>query len=584
MSSKMRNNEASKTAFTFRAASSVTDVAVSNFFSSLDCPRSLACWLLYSSGEFQQLLNLETRVSDYDGPASFRDAYTATLFLSKADFLNLDVSREDVAIAKFLKFEEQCQRTNHRFKFPLSDPQLLGPNVWLLNATKRKIEVILGDFCCEELVDAANWGPGVTTLTKGEHVSATNKFHCENGMTHELYSFVSPWFSEAYPLWADWLESQHGPQLFARQEGNQVITVPKNSKTDRVIAIEPGVNLWFQKGIGSMIRRRLSRSGIDLNSQERNQQLAKRSSLDDSLATVDFSSASDSISFEVVRELLPPRWFSLLNATRSKNGVIKGTSFRWMKFSSMGNGFTFELESLIFFAAACAVLDFLELSTKDVSVFGDDVIIPSGAFNLYSSFTEFLGFTVNQEKSFSLGCFRESCGAHYYDGLDCKPLFLKERLQNAQSFYKLANGIRRLAHRHNFNCGCDSRFRISFNHLRSGVPKSLRFGIPDGVGDGGFIGNFDEATPVLAHREGIFGASGYEGYLVRCVIETGIRQYFEGDGLLFARLWGIPKGSSSLSRKQSDQAYGNYYTLRGRTRMKVKNILVPRWYNLGEWT
>jgi len=195
-----------------------------------------------------------------------------------------------------------------------------------------------------------------------------------------------------------------------------------------VIAIEPGINLWFQKALGSMIRRRLARFGIDLNDQSRNQSLAYLSSIDGSLATVDFSSASDSISLEVVRELLPPRWFQILDIVRSKVGrKSDGTIVRWNKFSSMGNGFTFELESLIFFAAASAVQEYLHLD-GEISVFGDDVILDVRGYPMFAEYSAFLGFRVNLQKSFSSGGFRESCGSHYFSGVDCKPVFLKERL------------------------------------------------------------------------------------------------------------------------------------------------------------
>nr|UYL94457.1 MAG: RNA replicase beta chain [Sanya fiers-like virus 18] len=449
-----------------------------------------------------------------------------------------------------------------------SDPSFRGQNAAILHGMQRKIQKMLGGFSGEEFVDNANWGPGVSTLLKGAHVSDVNKFQSDFGITRDLYSFVSPWFSLAYPLWADHLESEIGPQLFILQEGNEVVTVPKNSKTDRVIAIEPGINLWFQKSIGTMIRRRLSREGIDLNSQLRNQQLAHLSSKTDELATVDFSSASDSISKDLVREILPADWFSLCNATRSKIGCLDGRKFEWNKFSSMGNGFTFELESLIFYAAAFCVCEHLGISTENISVFGDDVIIPSDAYQLFSSFCEFLGFTVNNQKSFSSGYFRESCGSHYYDGLCCKPLYLKERLHNVQTIYKLANGIRRLAHRECHYRDCARRWMVVFDRLVRRVPSCLRLFIPEGIGDGGFIGNFDEATPSLAER-------GYEGYLVSALVESGRRSpVVETVGLLLARLW----------NRSIDQAHGNTYVLRGRTRIRITRILVPQWYSLGRWS
>ena len=565
MSSQRRSSQVLDLLRNFRAASSETDVAIFNFLSDLDCPRSLTVWLLFSNKEYQQLVDLDIQPEGYNCPFKFRDDYTATLFLSKSNFLPLEVKKDEAAKKKFLQYEELCGLTNHRLSHPATDPLNKGSSVWLLNATKRKVEMILGDFAADEFVDKANWGPGVSTLLKGEDVSPTNKFHDERGITRGLYSLVKPWFSTAYPGWWSHLSSENQSEGFIFQAGNEIVTVPKNSKTDRVIAIEPGINLWFQKAVGTMIRRRLRRCGVDLNTQERNQQLAYLGSISSELATVDFSSASDSICKSLVEELLPRRWFVLMDSCRSHVGTQSGTPIHWNKFSSMGNGFTFELESLIFYAAALAVCEYQNVSTQDVSVFGDDVILPNSCYDLFSSFSEFLGFRVNKQKSFSSGYFRESCGSHFFDGIDCKPVFLKERLRNVQSFYKLANSIRRLAHRRNSYYGCDARLLNSWRRLFCRVPRSIRFRIPDRFGDGGFIGNFDESVPTRA-RDGL------EGYIFTSSAEIGVTRFFEKTGLLLARL-----------KVPSLQEHGNNYTLRGRTRTRIIRVLVQRWYNMGEW-
>lgn len=574
MSSKRRNNELAKAVRTYRVGTSATDEAIFNILSAYDSPRSLACWLLYKSGEHVQLSELVVHPEHYDSVVKFRDDYQATNFLSKANFLKLPVSKKQAALAKFHQYEELCGKTNSRFRDLSLDPLFNGPNVWLLNAVTRKIDQILGGFSPDEFVDSSNWGPGVTTLIKGSEVSAFNKFQCETGITRRLYNFIEPWFSLAYPLWGEKFSRPDSSgrvvrEQFTFEEGNEVVTVPKNAKTDRVIAIEPGLNLWFQKGIGSMIRRRLLRVGVDLNSQVRNQQAALVSSKTGHLATVDFSSASDSISYELIREVLPPRWFSLLDVCRSPVGTLDGAEIKWNKFSSMGNGFTFELESLIFFAAAHAVCEYLGESFQEVSVFGDDVIIPSSCFELFRSFCDFLGFRVNKEKSFSSGWFRESCGSHYFAGVDCKPIFLKEILTNAQSLYKLANNVRMLAHRRSSHLGCDASFRRAWQSLFLRVPKALRFRTPVGFGDGGFVSNFDEATPSKDREQQSFG---HEGYCFRGVIETGINRLSEEFGMLLCRLW-----------SPSVLAYKNTYTLRGRTRVKVSFTRAPQWYNLGPW-
>lgn len=594
-----------KAARNFRLAPQKTDVTVYQFLHSLDTPRSLAVWLLYKYKEHDQLLALDIEPKHYINPIMFRDDYSATLFLSKAVFLETTFDKKKKAYEKFEEFESLCGHTNIRFRNPSLDPNNHGPNVWLLNATKQKIRQVLDDFCGDELIDDANWGPGVSTLLKGSEVSGYNKFRAERGITRDLYSLVSDWFSVAYPSWSDHLSREYGESWALYQVGNKIVTVPKNSKTDRVIAVEPGLNLWFQKAVGSMIRRRLSRFGIDLNSQLRNATLARNSSKDGKLATVDFSSASDSIAAAVVEELLPPRWFQLLNSMRSKIGVdSSGSIRRWNKFSSMGNGFTFELESLIFFAAATATCEYLKLDRSSISVFGDDVIIPSEAIDLFSSFCEFLGFRINKDKSFWDGSFRESCGSHYFDGVDCKPIFLKERLSNAESVFKLANNVRLLAHRRGHNDFCDGKFLDCWSALYNWVPEPLRLKVPICAGDVGFITNFDEAAPDVERAR-----YGIEGYYYRALTSVGISRIGDGQGLILAQLRRLgrpaqPAGYGSQrfesASRQSQRtptslllfgeelrpdilATSNSYVLRGRSTRRVAKSLVSRWYDLGPW-
>lgn len=574
MSSKMRKSELIQMARNFRSPNrSVTDLAILDFLSALDSARALSVWLLYKHKEHDQLLALDISPDWYDNKYKFRTDYIATLFLSKATFLKTSFDKKKRALAKFLEFEEVCRKTNIRFNHPMSDPKQKGTTAWLLSATKRKISMILGSYSPDEFVDESNWGPGISTLLKGSSVSDYNKFHDERGITRDLYALISPWFSVAYPGWWNWLtqgQQEFGPvdNPFTFQIGNKIVTVPKNSKTDRVIAVEPGLNLWFQKGIGAMIRRRLSRFGVATNDQAVNQRLALEGSLLRELATVDFSSASDSISRELVRELIPHDWFLLLDACRSKVGTMSdGTVIRWEKFSSMGNGFTFELETLIFYAAALAVREY-NGSVGTVSAYGDDVVLPARDFDLFLEFSDYLGFRVNSEKSFySTNChFRESCGSHYFAGVDCKPIFLKERLSYVESFYRLANSVRSLAHRYRRLGGCGGEFHDCWQRLVLWVPEPLRFRIPVGFGDIGFISNWDEARPARARN-------GIEGYYFRGLATIGFSRLGEAVPMLLAR----------LRNRSLDRDRGNSYDLRGQVRRVISNPLTRQWYDLGPW-
>lgn len=551
----------------YRVNSDVSESAIQSFLQSLNSPRALSVWILYKNREFKQLVELEFDPLNYNSLCDARDALAATSFLSKFESFETNIDKKEVALAKFRENEALCKETNCRFRNLLLDPNYHGSNVWLLHATTQKIKSILVDFSAEEFADSANWGPGVSTLTKGPHVSGYNKFHLESGITPQLHSFIMPWFQEAYPSW--WEHILVRDKAFTFCEGNEVVTVPKNAKTDRVIAIEPGFNLWFQKACGTMIRRRLRRFGVDLNSQSRNQLLAARGSIHGHLATIDFSSASDTIAYQVVRELLPNRWFTILDLVRSPTGTFRGKSdnlvYRWEKFSSMGNGSTFELESLLFYASALAVCEFLQISSDDVSVYGDDVIIPVSALELFQQFCSFLGFKINAKKSFSSTPFRESCGGQFWFGVECRPVYYRRHATSVPSVFSLANAIRLYAHRCN-TYGCDSRFQKLFNSLVKSIPSRFRLKVCKSLGDSGFLVNFDEACPVKAKHS-------IEGYYTLGLTTSAKNAFGDGPPMILYRL-----RSQGLNGEEN-----NSYPLRGLVKYRLTRLLARRWCDLGPW-
>jgi len=122
----------------------------------------------------------------------------------------------------------------------------------------------------------------------------------------------------------------------------------------RSICVEPGLTSFYQLALGEEIRRRLLRVGVDIRDQTRNQLLAREGSVTGLLATIDLSSASDTMSYELIRYLLPPDWFDLLTSFRSPSVTYKGSVIDLEMFSSMGNGFTFPLETLVYWSLTYA--------------------------------------------------------------------------------------------------------------------------------------------------------------------------------------------------------------------------------------
>jgi hypothetical protein len=432
----------------------------------LDCPRSLTVAVLFRYGEFEQIVNLSFDALAYNTLQDARSALCSTDLLKKNRFLPIpSIDKNRVALNGFLNAEASCRETNDRLL--RGNPDYDG----LLWAASRKIANVLGVFDPGELVNLSGWGPGVTLSLRSGNNTLFEKFRHDGEVTPNFYRLSKLLCDVSSPYWSV------RPRVY---EGNRVITVPKNAKTDRVIAVEPSLNLFFQKGVGAMIRKRLKRWGIDLNTQVRNQELSRSGSFSGSLATVDFSSASDTISYRLVMDLLPWNWFEVLDVLRSPRGMLDDELLEYEKFSSMGNGFTFELESLIFWALARAVAEEQNCDASEISVFGDDVIIPTVLYERYSQLCSYAGFTVNKTKSFSTSYFRESCGGYFWNGVSIKPVRLIESLASKEASYSYHNRLKE----YDSNEAFDKLFSSLRAFLRNSV-KNPCF-VPPSYGDSGF--------------------------------------------------------------------------------------------------
>jgi hypothetical protein len=574
-------------------------------FEAVNSPRSLAAWILLKNGEFAQLVNLEINPQNYLEAKAFKDDYLVTKFLSKyPDFRHKDLNPEKAALESFFKYEEACRATNKRFRELELDPSKWDPLMLsILQKARRKIKHVLGPVDLDRISDNFGWGPGATTAASGNLTSAYIKFSKRLDVTSNTL-IMGHCCVNSTPSWVNCqLQTDEFPSIeasltrdaFNVVRGNEIVFVPNNAKTPRIIAKEPHVTSYLQKGFGTFIRQRLRNvARIDLKDQSVNQRLALEGSLSGDLCTIDLSGASDTISLELVRFLLPEKWFSMLDQLRSKQGLLKGSWIAYEKFSSMGNAYTFELESLIFWALCKSVLEYFG-GAQTCNVYGDDIIVPTEHYENVVKIIDFVGFSVNVQKSFSTGVFRESCGKDFFFGADVRPIFLKESVSNVESLFKLANSLRRYSHRRDINHGCDIRLRAAWLHAVSLVPDVFRgFLIPEGYGDVGLLVNFDEACPTLP-RNG-WGGFIFRG-LTRHPVKQGMRDRHAG---YTATLFGSRNGNHQTGESITGQGKAlkefidnhlvneslpllGHHDLRRMTLPKETRIHTHEWYDLGSW-
>jgi hypothetical protein len=198
-------------------------------------------------------------------------------------------------------------------------------------------------------------------------------------------------------------------------------SVPKSYKTYRGIAMEPLTAQSDEQALRGALESAVHKNAgkfVDVHDQTKNGLLACNTEM----ATIDMSSASDSMSLQLMRYILPYNVWYDIDMHRSRRIRIDGHDVSLNMISTMGNGYTFILEFAVFLAICRAAVNQYSLYTSrpelhdQAYVYGDDCIIPSECYETVVDYLQMLGFIVNEAKSYADGLFRESCGFDWYDG------------------------------------------------------------------------------------------------------------------------------------------------------------------------
>jgi hypothetical protein len=405
-----------------------------------------------------ELIDLVDQLAQSGG---FKEVYLKSEILSKYcdSFTVSPILRRQAAIKKWLLAEDRNRKTNQRVPFG-EDLGWCHTDILIAKARKT-ISRVLGPIVAADALCISSHTNGASTRLRRSEITAILK---HSGKAHGTETARLQWSL----LVSD---TRLRGQTTETVLGSELFTVEKKTDIDRVACKEPEINLFLQRGVGNHIRRRLkSQCGIDLNDQTRNQELA-RLAVDRGLATIDLSSASDSISKVIVQELLPVEWWYYLDEIRVPFTQVDGVWHDLEMFSSMGNGFTFELESLIFYALTRAVCE-LSGNKGEISVYGDDIVAPSSVVPRLSRVFNWFGFTVNLSKSFWTGEFRESCGKHFHKGIDVSPFYLRAPISGKTDVIRLLNRLMEWSSR-DWGFICDSSVAVFHQKWSARIPQHL---------------------------------------------------------------------------------------------------------------
>ncbi len=404
---------------------------------------------------------------------------------------------KEKALLTFLACEHRCKRVNQRF---VAYRKVRNPYEDALSRARSYIQYVLGDFDISDVWDSCGFGAGASL---GIHGNATNSarkilskewsvtpgayYYAQAALKSDIHIFELLTGREGTGFFS--LDPEAFNQAFKSRASivdyNKIAFVPKTVKVHRTIAVEPLLNGYLQKGVDVIMRKKLKRVGVNLEDQDPNKEWARKGSLhwrdDDAYCTIDLSSASDSISTELCRSLLPPDWFNFLNSIRSTGYKLNGNVKHYHKFVTMGNGFCFPLETLIF-ASLCAASSSITSRPQDFLVYGDDIVVRKTVYPTVLKLLSVCGFRVNRDKTFSQGPFRESCGADWFEGEDVRPIILDYAFDSVQNIFKFCNMSRTKPH-------ISMMLAEALEFLESLIPPSLKFVRP-------YKGNADSALEV----------------------------------------------------------------------------------------
>lgn len=228
------------------------------------------------------------------------------------------------------------------------------------------------------------------------------------------------------------------PTRFNGQLCSTVSFVNKDYKSARTIAVESVHTYYHAQDAAKLIKdiiaiintNYINNDGsipINVDQADAQRDRCERAAKEGSLATYDFTAASDRICLELVRGILGPQAYEYVSKYVSRYGVIrhdgKQQTVKLHSFSTMGSLVTFPLECLIFYLVARYALwednnflgDYWSSEYNEISFHGDDGIMPVVDPEAFTRF----GFKPNVSKSFwgINRCefrFREACGVECF--------------------------------------------------------------------------------------------------------------------------------------------------------------------------
>ena len=385
--------------------------------------------------------------SDMDVDRAARVSLAAS-FYKKLCPSGVSVEADKAALEKFLSINSSLTDT---YSFCAENEAESCFWDYFKDNLNRTLEPHASDGCFDLDSIREGMAPGPGSAQKADSSTLVSKlFEGEMSYTDDL---LIPYYRASLVetgLWADAEMRRFLSFGFTKVKGGKLFFAPKNAEISRTCCTEANLNLLVQKAIGTFMEERLVRHyGISLKTQpDFNREFARIGSADGSFGTIDLVSASDSIILNMLDQALDRSFLkTMIWTSRSKQAVLPdGSCVELRMISTMGNGFTFPLQTIIFASAVRACYQLMGFPCVDprtqYGVFGDDIVVRREAYYFVCRMLTKLGFQVNVGKSFNSGPFRESCGHDYFMGENIRGVYVRS-LEIPQQVYSLINRLHR---------------------------------------------------------------------------------------------------------------------------------------------
>lgn len=331
---------------------------------------------------------------------AFRDCNTVLSFLDRLTLFDRS-DLESKAIEDYVSLENEMEQ----WQYPSTEIEALRRILFSFQFTWNP---------------ECGHGPGATAqCRRGSGIAA--KFEaCKRNVSNDY--FANKIIGFVHPLVENFGDRDPVPVMF----------VPKGLEQFRTISPENTYDQYLQSVVHSSIDL-MFKENRDLHVELDDQSISRQMCLDGSAnfrySTIDLSSASDTVTYSLMKRLLhghPLQYVFLLRSPFAK--LPNGDTIRLHKFTPMGSKMTFGCESLVF-ALCCLRACETAGCRPDYQVYGDDIIICHEATTALLDLLHDLHFKVNEEKSYlSPSGFLEACGEEAWYGHSVVPLRLSRKI------------------------------------------------------------------------------------------------------------------------------------------------------------